>query len=80
MRIIINITVAITDATVVRSAARKVISASGRESQRVKTLRGRRKITRKSRQMPERKRPNIQLETVLMRSRMELMSAGRATR
>jgi hypothetical protein len=74
-----NMTVAMMDATVTTSALRKARMATGRASQRVKTERGIRKMRTKDRQVPVRKRPNIHWETYLIRSRMSLMSLGRLT-
>jgi hypothetical protein len=74
-----NMTVAMTDATVTTSALRKAKIATGSASQRVKTERGMRKMRTKVRQVPVRKRPNIHWETYLTRLRMLLMSLGRLT-
>jgi len=74
-----NMTVASTVATVTHSAARKVKMAMTKAAQRETTDKGVMKIMTKVRQAPERKRPNIQCDTVSMRLRMLVMSEGRAT-
>ena len=74
-----NMTVAITAATVVNRAAKKVKMPVNRVSQREKTARGFKKIMTKARQAPERKRPNIQCETTLIRPRISVRSVGSAT-
>jgi hypothetical protein len=79
LRKMMNMTVARTEATVTKSALRKARMATGSASQRVKTDRGITKMRTKERTVPVRKRPNIQFETSLIRSRMSLMSAGRLT-
>jgi hypothetical protein len=53
-------TVAMTEATVMRRAAKKVKIPVNMVSQREKTARGFRKIMTKDKQAPARKRPNIQ--------------------
>lgn len=55
-----NMTVAMTVATVVKRAAKKVKIPVKRVSQREKTARGLSSIMRNDRQAPARKRPNIQ--------------------
>lgn len=72
-------TVPMTVATVVHRAPKKTKKRIGAVPQRVKTLRGMRKIIRKFRQAPVRKSPNIQCETVRIKDRMLLICAGRAT-
>jgi hypothetical protein len=72
-------TVAITVATVVKSAARKVKIVTSRPTQRVYTVISCIGIMTKERQAPAKKRANIQLETRRIRSRMSVTSAGRAT-
>ena len=74
-----NITVAMTDATVVKRAAKNVNRPMRRAAQREKTDSGTRSIMTKLRHAPMRKRPNIQCETVSMRPRILVTSAGRAT-
>jgi len=63
LRKMMNMTVAMMDAAVTTRAFRKAKIATGRASQRVKMLRGIRKMRTKVRQVPVRKRPNIQRET-----------------
>jgi hypothetical protein len=75
-----NMTVAMTVATVVKSAAKKVKMPVNRVSQREKTARGLRIIMTKDKQAPERKRPNIQCDTVLIRPRISVSSVGSATK
>lgn len=74
-----NMTVAMTLATVVQSAAKKVRSMMTRVGQRLRTARGVMKIMTKERQTPVKKRPNIQWEAVRMRPRTELILNGSAT-
>ena len=74
-----NMTVAMTLATVVQSAAKKVRSMMTSVGQRLRTARGAMKIMTKERQTPVRKRPNIQWETMRMRPRTLLILAGSAT-
>ena len=74
-----NRTVAMTDATVVKRAARKVKKPTASAAHLEKTASGLRNIMTKLKQAPERKRPNIQCETVRIRSRMSVTWAGRET-
>lgn len=61
--------VAMTEAAVVKSADKKVKTAMGRVSQRVKVERGERKMERKDVQADVRKSANIQWEAMRMRVR-----------
>jgi len=74
-----NMTVAMTEATVMNSAVRKVKMEMKKAAQREKTERGVMNIMTNARHAPERKSPNIQCETVSIRSRMLVTCAGRAT-
>ena len=67
------------DAAVVKRAERKVRRAMGTVAQRVKTLRGVRKMERKVRQAPVRKQANIQWEAKRTSWSAVMMLAGRAT-
>lgn len=78
--IMMNITVAMTVATVMNRAAKKVNMPVNRVSQREKTARGFKSIITKDKQAPVRKRPNIQCETVSIRPRISVRSVGSATR
>lgn len=79
LRMMMNMTVATTVATVMKRAARKVKIMTRKAHQREKMEMGWRNIMTNARQTPERKRPNIQCETTLMRWRMLVTSAGRVT-
>lgn len=79
LRKMTNMTVAMTEATVQRRALMKVRMAMGRVHQRERIEMGIRKMRTKERQAEVRKKPNMTLETILMRSRMSLMSDGRLT-
>lgn len=57
---ITNRTVAMTEATVMKRAAKKVKMAVKKATQREKTAKGLRKIMTKARQAPDRNKPNIQ--------------------
>lgn len=74
-----NRMVAMTEATVMKRAARKVKRPTPNAAQREKTERGVMKIMTKAKHAPERKRPNIQCDTILIRPRIEVTSAGRVT-
>lgn len=77
LRKMTNITVAMTDAAVTKSALRKVRMAIGSVHHREKTLMGMRNIRTKERQAEVRKRPNITFDAILIRSRISLIFAGR---
>ena len=79
LRKMTNMTVAMTEATVQRSALMKVRMAMGSVHQREKREMGVRKRRTKERQAEVRKKPNMTRETMRMRSRMLLMSEGRLT-
>ena len=72
-------TVAVTEAAVVNSAAKKVKIAIGKAAQREYTDKGVRKTRVAERQAPVRKRPNITCEAILMRFKISLILAGSAT-
>lgn len=75
-----NMTVAMTVATVVKRAAKKVKIPVKRVSQREKTARGFKSIITKDKQAPARKRPNIQCETTLISPRISVTSVGSVTK
>lgn len=77
--IMMNITVAMTVATVMKRAAKKVKMPVNRVSQREKTAIGFKSIITKDKQAPVRNRPNIQCETVLIKPRISVRSVGSAT-
>lgn len=79
LRMMMNITVAMTVATVIRRAAMKVKIDVASAVQREKIARGARNIMTKARQVPDRNKPNIQCEAMRMRSRILITSAGSVT-
>jgi hypothetical protein len=75
---IMNMTVAITVATVVRRAPMNAQMAKGKEYQREYKVMGEIKIERKFMHVPVRKKPNIKWDAMRMSLRMLLISAGNA--
>lgn len=79
LRKMTNMTVAITEATVQSSALIKVRMATGSVHHREIMEMGMRNMRTNERQAEVRKKPNMTRETILMRSRISLMSEGRLT-
>jgi len=76
---IMNMTVAMMEATAQRRALMKLRMERANVHHRVRTLRGFRNMRTKERQAEVRKKPNMTWEASLMRLRISLISAGRAT-
>jgi len=77
--IMMNRTVAMTDATVMHSAAKKVNIEMKKAAQRERTDSGTMNIMMKLKHAPTKKRPNIQCETVSIRPSILVTSAGSET-
>lgn len=79
LRNMTNMTVAMIEAAVTKSALRKVRMAIGSVHQRESTLIGMTNMRTNERQAEVRKSPNMTWEAILIRSRMSLISDGRLT-
>jgi len=71
--------VAMMEAAVQSRALRKARSAIGKVQRRVKRDKGARRTRAEERQAEVKKKPNMTRETIRMRLRMSLISAGRLT-
>ena len=73
-----NMTVAMTVAAAVNNAAMNVQIANGRLHHLEYSTIGAKKILTRFMQIPVRKKPNMRCDTIFMRCKMLLISAGRA--